>query len=60
MKKIITFLFCITIISSAFAQNDIWNKKNRSGYNNDDNNIIWKRDQEIQKINYQTDCRVTR
>ena len=60
MKKIITFLFCTGIISSAVAQNDSRDRKNINtnvGYysnaNNQQNfdyqNIINQRDQEIQK-----------
>ncbi|HEX7457765.1 MAG TPA: hypothetical protein VF301_04950 [Ginsengibacter sp.] len=69
MKKIITFLFCTGIISSAVAQNDSRDRKNINtnvGYysnaNNQQNfdyqNIINQRDQEIQKVNYQNDWQV--
>jgi len=66
MKKIITFLFCATVISSAFAQTDSrdWNSRNKNvdDYGNSNNyryqNIINQRDQEIQKMNYQNNWQV--
>ena len=85
MKKIITFLFCTAVISSAFAQTDnqSCNEKNTNSdyYNNSMNyqygdkqydykkdfgyyhndeyqNIINQRDEEIQKVNYQNEWQV--
>jgi V8-like Glu-specific endopeptidase len=69
MKKIITFLFCTSVISSAFAQTDSrdWNSRNANVndygnsndyHNYDYQNIINQRDQEIQKMNYQNNWQV--
>jgi len=69
MKKIITLLFCTAVMSSAFAQTDSpdWKNKNTNvdyygnsnDYHNFDyQNIINQRDQEIQKVNYQNDWQV--
>lgn len=70
MKKIITILFSAAIISSSFAQTDNrnWNDRNSNSdyygnsngrhFNDQQNNIINQRDQEIQKVNYQNSFQV--
>jgi len=70
MKKIITILFSAAIISSSFAQADNrnWNDRNSNSdyygnsndrhFNDQQNNIINQRDQEIKKVNYQNSFQV--
>ena len=69
MKKIITFLFCTAVVSSAFSQTNSCNWKNKNinveyyGNSNDHTNygyrnIINQRDLEIQKVNDQNNWQV--
>lgn len=62
MKKIITFLFCTVFFSSAFAQTGRpdWNNRKGVAYNNDAyyKDVIFQRNQEIEKINYQNNYQV--
>jgi len=69
MKKIFTFLFCIPIISAAFAQEYSHGGKNlnittdyrsNSTFHRDFDyqNTINQRDQEIQKVNYQNEWQI--